>query len=506
MKWNENNSIISIACLIKICLHLIADFHSGFQGDELLHIDAGNHLAAGYMEFPPFVGFIAWIQNLTGSDSVFVHHVFSHLASLAIIVLSGKITLELGGKRKALILVLIFILAAPAFTRTHQLFQPVVFSQLFWMLGFFYLVKFVKTLNERYLLFLALTLAAGFLNKYDILVFSCGLISLLFFQRTRVAILKKSSIIYLLIFIVIVSPNIIWQITNSFPVLDHMRELYESQLNRQSSSKVLLEIFVQLNPFAVLIYITGFVYAIFINKDNQGRAISFSILISILLLVILKSKSYYYFPAIICLIILGSIWLENALFKKRKWLFFPLIILLILSGALMLPYGMSLMKLEKFIAYADMKEDNNGYPIEFEEFYSQYQWEKVLSSVQIIFENLPENEKEDCVIWGKHYKQAGAINLFSDKYETPKAISYHGSYYNWAPEKGNLPAAVISLCNSGVPKEFWESFFYSVEEEDKIPNPYADESEDEWTYIYVCRDPKINYAGLKEAFKHRVFE
>jgi 4-amino-4-deoxy-L-arabinose transferase-like glycosyltransferase len=173
MNWNRNDTIIGAACLLKIVLHLIADFHSGFQGDELLHIDAGNNLAFGYMEFPPLIGIFAYLQTLTGSTSVFVHHLFSHLASLAIIILAGKITLELGGKTKALILVMIALLAAPAFTRTHQLFQPVVFSQFFWLMGFILFVRFVKTLNRKCLLFLTLTLATGFLISMTLNMGKC---------------------------------------------------------------------------------------------------------------------------------------------------------------------------------------------------------------------------------------------------------------------------------------------------------------------------------------------
>lgn len=35
--------IIFIFCLFKLTLHIIADIHSGFQGDELLHIATGNY-------------------------------------------------------------------------------------------------------------------------------------------------------------------------------------------------------------------------------------------------------------------------------------------------------------------------------------------------------------------------------------------------------------------------------------------------------------------------------
>ena len=120
--------IILFFCIVKLVLHLIADSHSGFQGDELLHIETGNHLAFGYMEFPPLIAVLAFLQNLFHSHSVFIHHLFPHIATILIIIYVAKTTLELGGKNIAVFLVLLAILIGPGFERSQQLFQPVVFS------------------------------------------------------------------------------------------------------------------------------------------------------------------------------------------------------------------------------------------------------------------------------------------------------------------------------------------------------------------------------------------
>ena len=56
--------IILLMLLIKTTLHLIADSNAGLDGDEIYHVETGNHLAWGYMEFPPMIGFLSWIQNL----------------------------------------------------------------------------------------------------------------------------------------------------------------------------------------------------------------------------------------------------------------------------------------------------------------------------------------------------------------------------------------------------------------------------------------------------------
>ena len=142
--------IVFIFCIIKLTLHLIADSHSGFQGDELLHIEAGKHLALGYMEFPPLIGLLAFVQNLFHAPSAFVHHIFPHFASILILITIARITIALGGNDKALFLVLLGIIIAPGFGRSQQLFQPVVFSQLFWILGFipWYALSNLKTRNR----------------------------------------------------------------------------------------------------------------------------------------------------------------------------------------------------------------------------------------------------------------------------------------------------------------------------------------------------------------------
>lgn len=162
---NKQTKLVILAfCTVKLALHLIADHHSGFQGDELLHIETGNHLAFGFMEFPPMIGVFAFIQNLLESESVYVHHIFSHIVAILILILVSKITVELGGKTKAVFLVLMCIFIAPAFGRSQQLFQPVVFSQFFWVLNFYLLTKYVKFLDKKFLWYLTISTALAFLT------------------------------------------------------------------------------------------------------------------------------------------------------------------------------------------------------------------------------------------------------------------------------------------------------------------------------------------------------
>ncbi|MCL6460395.1 MAG: glycosyltransferase family 39 protein [Flavobacterium micromati] len=498
--------IITFFCVLKLTLHLIADSNSGFQGDELLHIETGKHLTFGYMEFPPLIGLLSFIQDQFHSQSVFVHHIFSHIASLLILILIALTTVKLGGKSKAVFIVLLCILTAPAFGRGHQLFQPVVFIHLFWLFSFYQLVRYVTTLDKKYLLYLTIGVGFGFLTKYDILFFIAGLTGLLLFKRTRSAILQKDSWKYIILFLVLIAPNILWQYNHGFPVFDMFSRLYETQLDKLTIVGVLESIIISLNPVTLIFWLGGLFYLFSVKNNFIYRPIALTIVMSITLLALTKSKAYYFYPTMITLIIFGGIWFEQKILSRRQWILYPATALLVLSGIVLIPFGLAVLPLNTFIKFAGIEKKDNRYAIEYKEYYSKTQWDKTMNGQKTVYDSLPMNERKDCLIWGKHYSQAGGVNLFRDNYKMPKAFSYHGSFYLWTPEKGELPKTVIAFSNGEAGIDFFQSFFNSVVAVKRIYNPYADDEKDLWQTIYICKLPKLNFEQLRSEFKTRIFE
>jgi hypothetical protein len=88
----------------------------------------------------------------------------------------------------------------------------------------------------------------------------------------------------------------------------------------------------------------------------------------------------------------------------------------------------------------------------------------------------------------------------------PKAFSYHGSFYLWTPEKGELPKTIIAFSNGEAGINFFQPFFNSVVAVKRIYNPYADDEKDLWQTIYICKEPKLNFEQLRTEFKTRIFE
>jgi hypothetical protein len=384
------------------------------------------------------------------------------------------------------------------------LFQPVVFSELFWVLAFYLLVKFIKEPNNKSLFYLTFALAFGFLTKYDIVFFIAGICSLFFFKNTQKILLSKQVWKIILLFFVIVGPNLWWQYAHGFPMFQMFSRLYETQLDKQSIGGVLGLLIINLNPVTLVIWLPGLFYMFNRKSKATYRPLAVCIALSILFLALAKGKHYYFFSDIIFLIMFGSIWFEQIVPAWRKWLLYPVTALFILTGLYLLPWGLMVLPLNSFISVYKLNKGEHRFGIP-DEYYSEGKWTKTMTAIKAVYDSLPAKEKQGCLIWGKHYSQAGAVNLLGSAYGLPKAFSYHGSFYLWAPG-GQMPGTVIAFTNGEATIDFFETYFNSVIAVKEVYNPYGDFDEDRYQTIYICKSPKQSFDELKVLFKKRVFE
>jgi len=495
--------VIAGIVLINLALHLIADCHSCFHGDELLHIEAGKHLAFGYMDFPPMIGFLAFILNLFQSDSIFIYHLLNNIATAFIFIICGLITIQLGGKWLAVLLTLSCILFAPGLSASHALFLPDVFDQLAWIVCIWLLVKYSYSPQNKYLIYLGIFAAFGFLTKYSITFLVGGLVlSVLIFQFNTLK--KKALWISALLFLIIVSPNIAWQINNGLPVFHHFSKLYETQLDKNSQVHELKSLFLYLNPFTSIIWLSGLIITPFVVQFKKYRLTIFTLLFAFLLLFIAKGKTYYYFPIILGLLPLGTVLFEQLL-HKQKWILVSYLILVCSSGIYLLPHGIPILPLDEYIKiYHFKKNSNNKIPLPFENYYSAEIWNQMLEKVDSTYKNLPVAEQKNCLIWGRHYSQAGGINLLGKKYGLPHEFSFHSSFYCWVPNF-STNISIIAISDANLKKDYWLQYFNEVKEICTIENQYASDYKWYCQHLFLCRKLKYNSDELKALFKNEIF-
>lgn len=483
--------LIFMICFVKFAVHLYGNPHYDFMRDELLHLSAGHHPAWGYFEFPPF---IAWVATL--SISLFGHSLegmrfFATLAGITIVVLCGLMAVELGGKKWAVFLAGVCALAFLPYYRNHFLFQPVAFDQLFWALGFYFVLRYVNTGRSVYLVYTGITAGLGLINKYTFVVWIAGMLfALLFHEKARVyrnKWLYAGGAIALLIFL----PNILWQLHHDFPFLLHLEQLSKTQLDKNSIFEFPLGQL--LSPLTLIVSLGGLY---FLMRRPRWRFLGLSFIAMFILMWALHSKAYYFYAAYPPLFGAGAVWAEG-LFRKRPYWNIAVAVVLIGFVVPFLPRLIPIMPIEKFVRYTHEKPDAEGHYELTSDYADMFGWREQVQLADSIYQSLSPEEQRKCIFWAENYGEAGAIRIIGNR----EPVCRHGSFWSWGP--GPLPGEVaISIGNEPevVEKVYEEHVLIKM-----IRHPYAIDEENNIP-VYLCRKPKISLQAIWPSLETRVYE
>lgn len=490
--------IVIILSSVKLLIHLVANRNYGFHRDELLHLSVSEHLAWGYMEFPPFIAVVGKLAHFAFGYSLSGVRLFATLAGVAILVLCCLIAKELGGKKNAVMLAGVSVLAFVPFFRNHTLFQPVAFDQLFWTLGFYFLVRYINSNNAKFLVYLGITAGIGLMNKYTFVVWGFGIAGgLLFFEKGK-AFKDKWLYISGAVAFLIVLPNIIWQYMHNFPLIAHLAKLKESQLDEIGPYDFALD---QLHmPFTLIISLIGLGAAFFDAELRKYRSIGIAVLLIFFTMWFLQSKAYYFFAIYPVLFALGAVKTEKLLHKKPGWNYGVAAILFV-PTLFFIPMATPLLPIEEFVSYNKLTPEKDGRIIITGDYADMFGWDEQVKLVDSVYQSLTANEKKHCVILAENYGEAGAIKILGDKYNLPNPVSRHGSFWTWGPgEKEGEVFISVGNEEDVVNKLFEEKKLvkmvthkYAIDEENNIP-------------VYLCRKPRTTLHQLWPELEKYIFE
>ena len=162
------------------------------------------------------------------------------------------------------------------------------------------------------------------MTKYDSIFFIFGLTALLLFKNARNALIEHKFWVNSIVFLICITPNIVWQYLNNFPALQMISRLYETQLDNISRWDNILNLLIGINPIAsFLLVIPAFLYLIKSKDITLVRILSITIGLSFVLLFYKNAKSYYFYPLILTLLPFGAVFWEQIVWIKRKWLVYP---------------------------------------------------------------------------------------------------------------------------------------------------------------------------------------
>ncbi len=151
---------------------------------------------------------------------------------------------------------------------------------------------YTRLTKNSWLYVFGISIGLGMLSKYSVAFYTASLLAALLLTRHRTLYLNKHFYIAGAIALFIMLPNILWQYNHGFPLIAHMEELKEEQLQFIHPADFLTDQIMMFLP-CVFIWLAGLYFTAFTKEGKPYRMVAFTYLFIIALLTYMNGKSYY---------------------------------------------------------------------------------------------------------------------------------------------------------------------------------------------------------------------
>jgi 4-amino-4-deoxy-L-arabinose transferase-like glycosyltransferase len=490
---------VLLQAALKLALHLTVNLRTpyGFHRDELLYLGMGRHLQIWGMDFPPAIAIVAEASRTLLGDSLAAIRFFPAVFGSAVVVLAALIARELGGGRIAQGLAAFCVLTSPLFLRSANLLQPVVMDQLIWAAALYALVRLCRGYGPGGWLLLGLVLGLGLLTKFSVTFIGIAIVAGILLSPLRTALLTPWPWIGLASALAVGAPSLVGQIRLGFPVFSQMADLRASQLDRITPADFLLGQLLW-GP-AVLIAIAG-LYGLLAGRALRPfRALGWSCVAALAILVLLQGKPYYAGPLYPTLFAGGAVLVERAADGLRgELLQVGTVAVLFAFSLLTFPLGVPILPPPAMAEYAHALgveaavRTNTGETLPLPQDYADMLgWEEQVATVARVYHTLPDDQRRDAVVVAGNYGEAGALDFYGPRYGLPEVVSPAGSYWFFGP--GDRPGKVVITI--GVPEDDLRRFFDSVATAATVSHAWAVPEERSLT-VHVGTRPRTTLQRL----------
>lgn len=492
--FRGDTTVLFLIALVFLILHVATSGRYGFHRDELATLDDARHIEWGFVAYPPLTPFIGRVALSLFGVSLMGVRFFSVVALSIAVFVSGLIARELGGKRRAQMLSAIAVAIVPIVVLQTNVLQYVSFDYLWGVLLTYFLIRLINSDNPRWWIAIGAVIGIGMMTKYTMAFFAITMAGALLLTPLRRHLLSGWFWMGLGVSLLIFMPNLIWQWRYGFISLDFLRHIHARDVRQGRTEGFLLE---QLDVCVnAVLFPIAFGGLWFYFRERKYRLLGWMYVLTLILFVIAKARSYYLGPLYPMLIAAGCVaWSGNTgvatdssirsaeqnsatlsfrcLRSASPAITWTMAVLgAIISFALLAPIA----PINSFLWNTTAKLQDN--------FLEEIGWPDLVQTVAKIYEAVPVNQRPHTGIIVGNYGEAGAINLLGEKYGFPPVISGTNSFwYRSYPQ--NQPQTLITV---GLGDDFLREHFEHCDLVAHNTNPYGvinEESRDH-PNIYLC--------------------
>jgi 4-amino-4-deoxy-L-arabinose transferase-like glycosyltransferase len=224
-------ALVWVIAAVFVAVELAVSGRYGFLQDELYFIDAGRHLAFGYVDQPPLAPLITRITDVLGVSPTAVR-IVPALAGGAVVVLAARFAALFGAGRFGRMLAALTTACAPVVVALAHLGITVPLDLLAWVLVLLFVATAVLRDRRRCWLWAGAAAGIGLEDNNLMLLLLIGLAVGLFLSGHRAVLRTRWPWLGAGLAAAIWAPNVIWQATHGWPELTMASALHQLNASR----------------------------------------------------------------------------------------------------------------------------------------------------------------------------------------------------------------------------------------------------------------------------------
>jgi hypothetical protein len=495
--------VLPFCIAAKLLILLIAGTQYGFLADELYLLDAATRPALGYVDFPPLTpGLLAVLTWIGGTDLIWLRGL-ACATGIVTTLLAVDVCRILGGRTFAQWTTATIVLFAPAFLSVQSILTMNVFDQLWWLLAFSLLLRYLHDHQPRYMLLLGLVFGLALLTKLAIAAFiACLLGASALYARWmyyRTESWAGSAVALLMI-----APFVLWQADSAWPLLEFVQAYNANQPEPMVLDQPIFGLIATMNPPFMLVWVPGLIYALMAPKPV--RVVGTAAVATLAFFLAVGVKFYFATPLFALFTALGAVlwqrWLSSAGARGC------LLAMLVISGIAAVPIAApvlppaTLQQVANFIRDAEQGTSAVGdAPIGryFPHFAEMHGWPELTDWVARAYERLPDAERPAVDVVAAYFGQAGALNQLDTADRLPAVHSGHMNYYLWWLADGADQRLDDVLFVGFEPPEV-EGLFAEITVLDRFSCERC-MAREQGAYLIRARRPLVEAAEIRERLK-----
>lgn len=400
--------VLLIAGAVVVLLVAVSSRY-GWHRDELYFRAAGEHLAWGYVDQPPFTPFVARMAEAVSPNNLAVLRLLPALTTAVTVALGGLIAREFGGRRRAQIAGAAAVAAGGFALGVGHLLSTAAFDLTAWMALLWLTARLLRTSDGRWWTGFGIVAGLSMLNKNLLVLLGAALLCGLLIERRWDLLRSRWLFVGAAIALAIAAPNLVWEARHGWPQFEMARVLSKRLADENRSMLLPLQL-VLVGPALIFLLWRGARWLAQETSAQRFRALLWAWPAALIVTFATGGRPYYTAPLTIVVMLAGVVATEQRTGVRRLAWFIAANALISLPIALpLLPVSAGTADVNEAVA------ETVG-------------WPELAQQAADVVSALPAGERDSVVILTASYGEAGAIDQFGPALGLPPAFSPHNSY------------------------------------------------------------------------------